>query len=113
MTPCDPLILRFLCHGCGSFTPQWNQSCKSNQYSIRLNLTASLTHSKSLKVVELKDILAKASVSAPAKANKQDLIARIIASAVALDVYKKQSITHAPSSTTAKTSPSQSDDLVR
>lgn len=44
---------------------------------------------KALKVVELKDILSKAGVSAPAKANKQDLIARIVANPAALDVYKK------------------------
>ncbi|KIM78964.1 hypothetical protein PILCRDRAFT_581165 [Piloderma croceum F 1598] len=45
---------------------------------------------KSLKVIDLKDILAKASVSVPAKANKQDLIARVLASPAALDVYNKQ-----------------------
>lgn len=45
---------------------------------------------KSLKVVDLKDILAKAAVSAPAKANKQELIARIVASPQAIAVYNKQ-----------------------
>lgn len=60
--------------------------------------------SKQLKVVELKDILAKASVSAPAKANKTDLIARILASQSALNVYNKM---HAPAP-----AQSQTDDLV-
>jgi len=57
---------------------------------------------KALKVVELKDILSKAALSAPAKANKQDLIARIIASPAALEVYNKL---HAPP-------PPAADDLV-
>lgn len=62
---------------------------------------------KSLKVAELKDILAKAAVSVPAKANKQDLIKLVSASPAALDVYaKQQNPNAAPSSTTA------TDDLV-
>ncbi|KAF9458434.1 hypothetical protein BDZ94DRAFT_1239986 [Collybia nuda] len=44
---------------------------------------------KALKVVELKAILAQAKVQVPAKANKSDLISRIIASTHALDVYNK------------------------
>lgn len=58
---------------------------------------------KALKVVDLKDILAKAAVSVPAKANKQDLIARILASNPALDVYHDL---HSPK-------PPHNDDLVR
>ncbi|KAK0467211.1 uncharacterized protein EV420DRAFT_672152 [Desarmillaria tabescens] len=42
---------------------------------------------KALKVVDLKAILATASVSLPAKANKQDLINTILASQAALDAY--------------------------
>jgi HeH/LEM domain len=42
---------------------------------------------KALKVVDLRAILAKANVSCPAKANKQDLIARIIASPPAIKIY--------------------------
>lgn len=45
---------------------------------------------KSLKVVDLKDILQKANVAVPAKANKQDLIAKVVASQAAIDVYNKQ-----------------------
>lgn len=44
---------------------------------------------KALKVVDLKHILASASVSAPAKATKNDLIAKITASEAALDAYYK------------------------
>jgi len=42
---------------------------------------------KALKVVDLKSILATASVSVPAKATKSDLIARIQASKPALAAY--------------------------
>jgi hypothetical protein len=42
---------------------------------------------KSLKVVDLRAILSKANVSCPAKSNKQDLIARIIASQPATQIY--------------------------
>ena len=42
---------------------------------------------KALKVVDLKQILSKAGVSVPAKANKSDLISRILSSKQALDVY--------------------------
>lgn len=42
---------------------------------------------KALKVVDLKQILAKANVSVPAKATKADLISRIQASKPALDAY--------------------------
>lgn len=42
---------------------------------------------KALKVIDLRAILSKASVPFPAKANKQDLIARIIASQQATQIY--------------------------
>ncbi|GBE81262.1 hypothetical protein SCP_0309890 [Sparassis crispa] len=42
---------------------------------------------KALKVVDLKDIIAKANLSIQGKANKQDLINKIIASEAAIDVY--------------------------
>lgn len=42
---------------------------------------------KALKVTDLKAILANANVSAPARATKNDLVARIIASKQALDAY--------------------------
>ncbi|CDO76712.1 hypothetical protein BN946_scf184796.g6 [Trametes cinnabarina] len=45
---------------------------------------------KSLKVVDLKDILNKASVAIPSKANKQDLIAKILATPAAVDIYNQQ-----------------------
>ncbi|THU87708.1 hypothetical protein K435DRAFT_743445 [Dendrothele bispora CBS 962.96] len=45
---------------------------------------------KALKVNDLKQILQKASVSVPAKTNKADLIARILASPTALDAYNAQ-----------------------
>ena len=48
-----------------------------------------LTHipRKALKVVDLKDILAKANVAVTGKANKPDLIAKILASPEAIEVY--------------------------
>ncbi|KIY50178.1 hypothetical protein FISHEDRAFT_71793 [Fistulina hepatica ATCC 64428] len=42
---------------------------------------------KALKVADLRDILSKASVACPAKANKSELIARITASSAAVDMY--------------------------
>ncbi|KAI0769304.1 hypothetical protein BD413DRAFT_477584, partial [Trametes elegans] len=45
---------------------------------------------KALKVVDLKDILNKAAVAIPSKANKQDLIAKILAAPAAVDVYHQQ-----------------------
>ncbi|KAF4567686.1 hypothetical protein EYR40_006690 [Pleurotus pulmonarius] len=48
---------------------------------------------KALKVVELKDILSKSATSIPAKANKQELISRILASPAALAEYNTQ---HSP-----------------
>ena len=51
-----------------------------------------LTHNtrKALKVVDLKEILNRASVSIPSKSNKNDLITRILASSAALDAYNAQ-----------------------
>lgn len=42
---------------------------------------------KALKVADLKEILKKASVSAPPKLTKADLIARILAEPAAVDAY--------------------------
>ncbi|TFK75286.1 hypothetical protein BDN72DRAFT_757785 [Pluteus cervinus] len=42
---------------------------------------------KALKVVDLKQILSKAAVQVPAKANKADLVARILESSQALQVF--------------------------
>jgi SAP domain-containing ribonucleoprotein len=65
---------------------------------------------KALKVVELKDILSKAAVSVPAKANKQDLIARILANPAAVSVYKKLQNPAAPAPPVQQTN--TADDLV-
>ncbi|KAL1942637.1 hypothetical protein VTO73DRAFT_4877 [Trametes versicolor] len=56
---------------------------------------------KSLKVVDLKDLLNKAGTPIPSKANKQDLINKILATPAAVDVYNQQ---HggAPAQTTSK-----------
>lgn len=45
---------------------------------------------KTLKVVDLKDILAKAHQNTPQKATKPDLIARILASKDATQVYNQK-----------------------
>lgn len=42
---------------------------------------------KALKVPDLKEILKRASVSAPPKANKADLVAKILAEPAAIDAY--------------------------
>ncbi|KAH7905625.1 hypothetical protein BJ138DRAFT_1130381 [Hygrophoropsis aurantiaca] len=67
---------------------------------------------KSLKVVELRDILIKASAPAQAKANKQDLINKILATPTAIQIYHQQypspQSKKAPSSAPA---PLISDDL--
>jgi len=64
---------------------------------------------KALKVVELKDILTKAGTSAPAKANKTDLIARILATPAAIEVYNSQNSAVAPLPVPTA---SQNDDLL-
>ncbi|KAH8083817.1 hypothetical protein BXZ70DRAFT_958281 [Cristinia sonorae] len=53
---------------------------------------------KALKVVDLKTILAAAKVTIPAKANKADLVARILASPDALHVFNSQNANPAPAS---------------
>jgi HeH/LEM domain len=63
---------------------------------------------KALKVADLKDILSKANVSVPAKANKADLVAKISTSASAIDVYNRLY----PSKTVPPPTPTN-DDLVR
>jgi SAP domain-containing ribonucleoprotein len=55
---------------------------------------------KSLKVAELKDILSNANVHFATKATKSDLISKIIASPVALNLFNNPQ-------------PQQNDDLVR
>jgi len=45
---------------------------------------------KALKVADLREILQKASVPIPAKSNKADLIAKILATPAALDAYNNQ-----------------------
>jgi hypothetical protein len=64
---------------------------------------------KALKVVDLKDILSKAAISAPEKAKKNDLIAKILANPAAIELYNK---THSkkPADPPA---PLSNDDLVR
>jgi SAP domain-containing ribonucleoprotein len=42
---------------------------------------------KSLKVAELKDLLAKAAVSFPSKATKSDLVAKVSSSPAALQLF--------------------------
>ncbi|KIJ49569.1 hypothetical protein M422DRAFT_27938 [Sphaerobolus stellatus SS14] len=51
---------------------------------------------KTLKVAELREVLQKAAVAIPAKANKADLVAKILASPAALEAYKKQYSTDKP-----------------
>lgn len=83
---------------------QWNQSCKSPAISSTLPRSSSQTSSKALKVVDLKDILTKSATTVPAKANKQELISRILASPAALAEYNNQ---HSPAPV------EQNEDLVR
>ena len=47
-----------------------------------------LVYRKALKVIELKDLLTKAGVAIPAKANKPDLIAKIIETPAALQLFE-------------------------
>lgn len=77
--------------------------CKSINNSARVYSLALMDAKlKSLKVVDLKQILSKAGVSAPAKANKSDLISKILASQEAIDAYNAQYPSETPN-----------DDLVR
>ncbi|OJT13410.1 hypothetical protein TRAPUB_10045 [Trametes pubescens] len=67
----------------------------------KLSVPASSSAEKALKVVDLKDLLNKAGTPIPSKANKQDLINKILATPAAVDVYNQQ---HggAPAQTTSK-----------
>lgn len=83
-------------------TFRWKQNCK-----LIVSFTPSLLTfcSKSLKVADLRQLLTKAQVAVPQKANKQDLITRIIGSSAAVQVFNAQF--------TKKASVSNDDDLVR
>lgn len=70
----------------------WMPSC-GPRLSPSTTPTDSQCPRKALKVVDLKEILNRAGVSIPSKSNKNDLIARILASPAALDVYHAQ---HSP-----------------
>ncbi|KAI6017111.1 hypothetical protein EDC04DRAFT_2902741 [Pisolithus marmoratus] len=74
---------------------------------------------KALKVADLKEILVKASAPAPARANKQDLINKILASPAAVKVYEELHLPSKPSSKPTPPSPpkpappvSNNDDLL-
>lgn len=60
---------------------------------------SALSRRKALKVAELKDILSKAQVMVPGKANKADLIARILASPEATLVFERNLGSNAQSAT--------------
>ena len=66
----------------------WMPSC-APRFSPSTTPTDSRCPRKALKVVDLKDILAKANVAVTGKANKQDLIAKILGAPEAIDVYNK------------------------
>lgn len=67
--------------------PPWTPSCTSPPVSLA-HFCSPLPR-KSLKVVDLKDILSKANVALTGKANKPDLIAKILASPEAIEVYNQ------------------------
>ncbi|KAL4065183.1 hypothetical protein V8B97DRAFT_2004892 [Scleroderma yunnanense] len=69
---------------------------------------------KALKVADLKEILAKASVPVAARTNKQDLIAKILANPAAIEVYEERYPPAETASTTVKPVPvsSNNDDLL-
>ncbi|KAI0958708.1 hypothetical protein AcV7_004443 [Taiwanofungus camphoratus] len=89
--------------------PDWSISFLSPATCSRWLLTSLYPTStmesklKALKVVALKDILAKASVSAPSKANKQDLINKILATPAAINVYNAQHASSKPVSAPRQT----------
>ncbi|KAI0930373.1 hypothetical protein AcV5_007107 [Taiwanofungus camphoratus] len=89
--------------------PDWSISFLSPATCSRWLLTSLYPTStmesklKALKVVALKDILAKASVSAPSKANKQDLINKILATPAATNVYNAQHASSKPVSAPRQT----------
>ena len=94
--------------------PPWSPSCTSLSPPSPRPLLTPRTR-KALKVVDLKDILAKASVAVTGKANKPDLIAKILASPDAVAVYNQlhgggaaelsQGASPAPPAATAKSAP--------
>lgn len=60
----------------------------SIQFKILIKSYVYALDRKALKVVELKDILTKAGVAIPAKANKPELIAKIIATPAATSKFE-------------------------
>lgn len=73
--------------------------------------------SKSQRVADLREILQKASVPIPAKANKADLIAKILASPAAIQALNNTSSSAAPTAAakpkaTESSQGGQDDDLV-
>lgn len=79
----------------------WSPSCPCRPLRLPSPHAHPQSHRKSLKVVDLKDLLNKAGTPIPSKANKQDLINKILATPAAVDVYNQQ---HggAPAQTTSK-----------
>lgn len=69
-------------------TPRWNPGCKSSSLSTLCVLTHRNIR-KSLKVLDLKDILKRASVTVPPQPNKAKLIAAILGAPAAVDVYNE------------------------
>lgn len=66
---------------------QSSQSHSGHSHTPPSSRVMSTEKLKSLKVVDLKQILSNASVHVPAKSNKNDLIAKIQASTAAMDAY--------------------------
>jgi len=63
-----------------------------------------------LKVADLREILQKASVPIPAKSNKADLVAKILATPAAVEAYNNQNSVAKPKESEAS---NPDDDLVR
>ena len=68
----------------------WTPNCTPSNPFLSARPNSHNHHSKSLKVADLKDLLVKANEKVTGKANKADLIAKIIASPAAVDAYRKQ-----------------------
>ncbi|THH03844.1 hypothetical protein EW145_g5964 [Phellinidium pouzarii] len=69
---------------------RWTQNCTLLlEIPFREKEKIDLIGRRALKVVDLKDILTRANVSIPAKANKPDLIAKISSSPAALSVFNE------------------------
>lgn len=75
------------------------QTVSRNTCALNTILNFASSRRKALKVAELKDILSKAEVVVPGKANKADLIARIMASPEAISVFEGNSGSNAQSVT--------------